>query len=169
MSSLVIHTQNKEEFGRVGFSLDCTIKREVPEDIDTLIIVGYCYEPKFTGSFFNKIKGVKVLDLGNLEIKNDDFLCLEAYDLPNSTSLEEIILPHCLERFPFIKNLPKLTKISGWGLGSIHIGDSYVRHIENCPNLHEIDFGVNVKELIIRDSSIRILNLPDNDGKAERV
>lgn len=154
---------------------EVSIMCEIPKDTDCLKVIGTINFENvvFDRKFYNAIKAnISILDLGELKSSGSyNQLRLGLNDAPQpfcAKSLKEIILPYELNNMPMIRNLPELSKIVGLGLTKFNnetrtdcIGGS---NLSYCPKLEEIVFGSTIKNLSIRNSSIKRINIPESNG-----
>lgn len=159
------------------FLEEVSIICEIPMDTDCVKVVGtidfktVIFDKKFYDSFKGEID---ILDLSELKSSSSyNFLRLglndgSRYRHAKWKNIKEIILPCELNSMPMIRNLPELRKIVGVGLETFnnesrtdYIGSS---NLSNCPKLEEIIFGSNIKNISIRNSSIKRINIPKSNG-----
>ena len=157
-------------------SIICTI----PVDTEYLKVVGTIDFDKvwFDKKFYSAFGGnVEVFDLSELKSSSSyHSLRLSLNDgsknyYGQNLRIKELILPNELESMPMIRNLPELRRIVGLGLDSFnnecrmdYYGSS---NLSFCPKLEEIVFGSNIKILSIRNSHIKKIHIPDNNGSLQ--
>ena len=171
------------------FLKEISIMYDIPADTNCVKVIGTInFESVvFDKKFYNAFKGkIDIFDLSELKssssytylnlglnqcsefgyggkIRINKYKCLSL--------VKEIILPDRLENMPMIRGLQELKKIVGLGLNTFnnetrtdYIGGS---NLSNCPKLEEVVFGSNLKNLSIRNSTIKRINLPETNGKLQ--
>lgn len=152
----------------------------IPVDTEYLKVVGTIDFDKvwFDTKFYRAFGGnVEVFDLSELKSSSSyHSLRLHLNDgsknyYGQNLRIKELILPNELESMPMIRNLPELRRIVGLGLDSFnnecrmdYYGSS---NLSFCPKLEEIVFGSNIKILSIRNSPIKKIHIPDNNGSLQ--
>lgn len=165
------------------FLKEVSIMCDIPADTNCVKVIGTInFESVvFDKKFYNAFKGkIDIFDLSELKssssyshLKLGLNECSEfGYGKYESLSLvKEIILPNRLENMPMIRGLQELNKIVGLGLNTFnnetrtdYIGGS---NLSNCPKLEEVVFGSNIKNITLRNSTIKRINLPETNGKLQ--
>lgn len=177
---LVYHTTYLDEI-----SIMC----EIPADTNCVKVIGTINFKSvvFDKKFYNAFKGeIDILDLSGLKssssytylnlglnqcsefgyggkIRINKYECL--------SHVKEIILPDRLENIPMIRGLQELKKIVGLGLNTFknetrtdYRGDS---NLSDCPKLEEIVFGSNIKNITLRNSTIKRINILETNGELQ--
>ena len=151
------------------------IKCNIPNGIDCIKVIGTIdfKNVVFDRGFYNAIKGdINILDLSDLKSSSSyDSLRLGLNNVNKFFSwknIKEIILPDKLCSMPMIRNLPELRKVVGLGLKTFNnesrtdcICDS---NLSGCIKLEEIVFGSEIKNITIRHSTIKRINIPESNG-----
>lgn len=181
---------------KLGYSncVEMEIRCTIPTDINCLKVTGTIdfKSVVFNEKFYNAIKGeIDILDLSELKssssyshlklglnqcsefgyggkVRINSFYITEYECL---SLVKEIILPDRLENMPMIRGLQELKKVVGLGLNSFnnetridYISDS---NLSNCPKLEEIVFGSNIKNITLRNSTIKRINIPETNGELQ--
>ena len=177
---LVYHTTYLDEI-----SIMC----EIPADTNCVKVIGTINFKSvvFDKKFYNAFKGeIDILDLSGLKssssytylnlglnqcsefgyggkIRINKYECL--------SHVKEIILPDRLENIPMIRGLQELKKIVGLGLNTFknetrtdYRGGS---NLSDCPKLEEIVFGSNIKNITLRNSTIKRINILETNGELQ--
>ena len=177
---LVYHTTYLDEI-----SIMC----EIQADTNCVKVIGTINFKSvvFDKKFYNAFKGeIDILDLSGLKssssytylnlglnqcsefgyggkIRINKYECL--------SHVKEIILPDRLENIPMIRGLQELKKIVGLGLNTFknetrtdYRGDS---NLSDCPKLEEIVFGSNIKNITLRNSTIKRINILETNGELQ--
>ena len=171
------------------FLKEVLIMCEIPADANCIKVIGTIdFESVvFDKKFYNAFKGeIEILDLSELKssssyrhlnlglnrcsefgyggkIRINKYECLSL--------VKEIILPDKLDNMPMIRGLQELKKIVGLGLNTFnnetrtdYIGGS---NLSDCPKLEEIVFGSNIKNITLRNSTIKRINIPETNGNLQ--
>ncbi|GEM_PF-3460254 len=162
-SKLVYHTTLLNEI-----SILC----DIPIDTDCIKVIGTIdfQSVVFDRKFYSAIKGnIDILDLSKLKSSGSyNYLHLGLNDCLGRKKIKEIILPDKLNNMPMIRNLSELRKIVALGLttfnNEIQTDCRYSPNLSGCPKLEEIVFGSNIKNITIRNCSIKRLNIPESNG-----
>lgn len=177
---LVYHTTYLDEI-----SIMC----EIPADTNCVKVIGTINFKSvvFDKKFYNAFKGeIDILDLSGLKssssytylnlglnqcsefgyggkIRINKYECL--------SHVKEIILPDRLENIPMIRGLQELKKIVGLGLNTFknETRTDYRRgsNLSDCPKLEEIVFGSNIKNITLRNSTIKRINILETNGELQ--
>ena len=177
---LVYHTTYLDEI-----SIMC----EIPADTNCVKVIGTINFKSvvFDKKFYNAFKGeIDILDLSGLkssssytylnlhlnqcsELRYGGKIRINKYEC--LSHVKEIILPNRLENMPMIRGLQELNKIVGLGLNTFnnetrtdYIGGS---NLSNCPKLEEIVFGSNIKNITLRNSTIKRINIHETNGELQ--
>lgn len=159
------------------FLKEVSILSNIPEDIDCLKVIGTIdfKHVVLDKKFYSALTGnIDILDLSELK-SSGSYNCIKLglndvsnYHNAKWTNIKEIILPNELCNMPMIRNLPMLRKIVALGLESFNNESKtdYYRgsNLSFCPKLEEIIFGSNIKNISIRNSSIKRINIPETNG-----
>lgn len=153
---------------------------EIPIDTYCLKVVGTIDFERvvFHKKFYSALKGnIGILDLSELKSSSSykyldlGFNDCSYYRHPKWTNLKEIVLPSELNNMPMIRNLPELKKIVAKGLKTFDNESKRDYHsgsnLSSCPNLEEIILGPNIKNITIRESSIKRINIPESNGSLQ--
>ena len=168
---------------------EISIMCEIPADTNCVKVIGTINFKSvvFDKKFYNAFKGeIDILDLSGLKssssytylnlglnqcsefgyggkIRINKYECL--------SHVKEIILPDRLENIPMIRGLQELKKIVGLGLNTFknetrtdYRGDS---NLSDCPKLEEIVFGSNIKNITLRNSTIKRINILETNGELQ--
>ena len=159
------------------FLKEVSIMREIPVDTDCVKVIGTIdfNSVVFDRKFYSAFKGgFDILDLSELKSSGSySYLSLglndcSRYNHAKWENIKEIILPDELNNMPMIRNLPELRKIVGLGINTFNNENriDYVRgsNLSFCPKLEEIVFGPNIKNISIRNSTIKRINIPESNG-----
>ena len=162
---------------------------EIPADTNCVKVIGTINFKSvvFDKKFYNAFKGkIDIFDLSGLKssssytylnlrlnkcsefgyggkIRINKYECL--------SHVKEIILPDRLENIPMIRGLQELKKIVGLGLNTFnnetrtdYYGGS---NLSDCPKLEEIVFGSNIKNITLRNSTIKRINILETNGELQ--
>ena len=171
------------------FLKEVSIMCDIPADTNCVKVIGtinfksVVFDKKFYNAFKEKID---IFDLSELKssssyshLKLGLNQCSEfgyggkiRINKYESLSLvKEIILPNRLENMPMIRGLQELNKIVGLGLNTFnnetrtdHLGGS---NLSDCPKLEEIVFGSNIKNITLRNSTIKRINILETNGELQ--
>lgn len=171
------------------FLKEVSIMCDIPADTNCVKVIGTINFKSvvFYKKFYNAFKGeIDILDLSGLKsstsytrlelglnkcsefgyggkIRINKYECL--------SHVKEIILPDRLENMPMIRGLQELKKIVGLGLNTFNnetqtdsIGGS---NLSDCPKLEEIVFGSNIKNITLRNSTIKRINILETNGELQ--
>lgn len=162
------------------FFKEVSIMCDIPSDTDCVKVIGTIdfKSVVFDRKFYNAIKGkIDIFDLSELKSSSSYThlnlglnQCSE-YGYRCLSLVKEIILPDRLENIPMIRGLQELKKIVGLGLNTFnnetrtdYRGGS---NLSNCPKLEEVVFGPNIKNITLRNSTIKRINIPETNGKLQ--
>lgn len=171
------------------FLKEVSIVCEIPVDTNCVKVIGTIdFESVvFDKKFYNAFKGeIDILDLSELKSSSSYrhlYLGLNQcsefgyrgkiriYKYECLSLVKEIILPDRLENMPMIRGLQELKIIVGLGLNTFNYetrtdygGGS---NLSDCPKLEEIVFGSNIKNITLRNSTIKRINIPETNGKLQ--
>ena len=171
------------------FLKEVSIMCDIPADTNCVKVIGSInFESVvFDKKFYNAFKGkIDIFDLSELKSSSSyshlklglnqcsEFgyggkICTNKYE--SLSLVKEIILPNRLENMPMIRGLQELNKIVGLGLNTFknetrtdYIGGS---NLSDCPKLEEIVFGSNIKNITLRNSTIKRINIHETNGKLQ--
>lgn len=171
------------------FLKEVSIMCDIPADTNCVKVIGTINFKSvvFDKKFYNAFKGkIDILDLSELKssssyshlklglnqcsefgyggkVRINEYECLSL--------VKEIILPDRLENMPMIRGLQELNKIVGLGLNTFnnetrtdYRGGS---NLSDCPKLEEIVFGSNIKNITLRNSTIKRINILETNGELQ--
>ena len=171
------------------FLKEVSIMCDIPADTNCVKVIGSInFESVvFDKKFYNAFKGkIDIFDLSELKSSSSyshlklglnqcsEFgyggkICTNKYE--SLSLVKEIILPNRLENMPMIRGLQELNKIVGLGLNTFknetrtdYIGGS---NLSDCPKLEEIVFGSNIKNITLRNSTIKRINILETNGELQ--
>ena len=167
------------------FLKEVSIMREIPDDANCVKVIGTIdfKNVVFDKKFYSAIKGkIDILDLSKLQsstsyshlklglnrcselvyggkVRINRYECLSI--------VKEIILPDRLDNMPMIRGLQELKKIVGLGLkifnNEARTDYTSGSNLNDCPKLEEIVFGSNIKNITLRNSTIKRINIPETN------
>ncbi len=171
------------------YLFEISIMCEIPADTNCVKVIGTIdfKSVVFDKKFYNAFKGkIDIFDLSELKssssysqlrlglnqcsefgyggkIRINEYECL--------SHVKEIILPDRLENMPMIRGLQELKKIVGLGLNTFNNEtrtDGYGgSNLSDCPKLEEIVFGSNIKNITLRNSTIKRINILETNGELQ--
>ncbi len=150
---------------------EISILCDIPINTDCIKVIGTIdfQSVVFDRKFYQAIKtDFNILDLS--ELKSSDSCKHLSLGLNGGCirKIKELILPDVLENMPMIRKLPELRRIVAHGLTTFdneNKTDCYgSSNLSYCPKLEEIIFGPVIKQISIRNSSIRRITLPESNG-----
>lgn len=161
------------------FLKEVSIMCDIPADANCVKVIGAINFKNvvFDKKFYNAFKGkIDILDLSELKssssyshLKLGLNQCSFGYEC--LSLVKEIILPDRLENMPMIRGLQELKIIVGLGLNTFnnetqtdYVGSS---NLSYCPKLEEIVFGSNIKNITLRNSTIKRINIPETNGELQ--
>ena len=171
------------------FLKEVSIMCDIPADTNCVKVIGtinfksVVFDKKFYNAFKEKID---IFDLSELKssssyshLKLGLNQCSEfgyggkirTNKYESLSLVKEIILPNRLENMPMIRGLQELNKIVGLGLNTFnnetrtdYRGGS---NLSDCPKLEEIVFGSNIKNITLRNSTIKRINILETNGELQ--
>ena len=171
------------------FLKEVSIMCDIPADTNCVKVIGTINFKSvvFDKKFYNAIKGkIDIFDLSELKssssyshLKLGLNQCSEfgyggkirTNKYESLSLVKEIILPNRLENMPMIRGLQELNKIVGLGLNTFnnetrtdYIGGS---NLSDCSKLEEIVFGSNIKNITLRNSTIKRINIHETNGELQ--
>ena len=171
------------------FLKEVSIMCDIPADTNCVKVIGTINFKSvvFDKKFYNAFKGkIDIFDLSELKssssyshLKLGLNQCSEfgyggkirTNNYESLSLVKEIILPNRLENMPMIRGLQELNKIVGLGLNTFnnetrtdYIGGS---NLSDCPKLEEIVFGSNIKNITLRNSTIKRINILETNGELQ--
>lgn len=168
---------------------EVSILCEIPADTNCVKVIGTIdfNSVVFDKKFYNAFKGkIEILDLSELKSsssysrlnlglnKCSEFgyggkVRINKYE--SLSLVKEIILPDRLDNMPMIRGLQELKKIVGLGLNTFNneTRTDYTSgsNLSDCPKLEEIVFGSNIKNVTLRNSTIKRINIPDSNNSIQ--
>ena len=171
------------------FLKEVSIMCDIPADTNCVKVIGTINFKSvvFDKKFYNAFKGkIDIFDLSELKssssyshLKLGLNQCSEfgyggkirTNKYESLSLVKEIILPNRLENMPMIRGLQELNKIVGLGLNTFnnetrtdYRGGS---NLSDCPKLEEIVFGSNIKNITLRNSTIKRINILETNGELQ--
>ena len=189
MKTYILNLSEPSTAKEVYHTKEISVTCEIPMDANCIKVVGTIDFERvvFNENFYNAFKGgIDILDLSGLKsstsytrlnlglnqcsefgyggrLIRNRYACLSL--------VKEIILPDKLENMPMIRGLQELKKIVGLGLKifSNETQTDYVRgsNLSDCPKLEEVVFGSNIRNITLRNSNIKRINIPETNGKLQ--